>query len=138
VGRDDYIARKSFPDEIGRNSYYLDVHLSKAAKDMAEPELESRSARYNPGESHGIPYRCLTPKGLKNVLVASRSISADRAVQGSTRVMPVCLVMGEAASLAVAMAAGSDTVNTHAVDTHQLRNRLKEYGAYLPDVDQSK
>lgn len=132
--RDDYLARRSFSDEIGRNSYYLDVHLSKAAKDMAEPELEKRCARYAPGESHGIPYRCLTPRGLNNVLVAGRSISSDRAVQGSTRVMPVCLVMGEAAGLAAAMAAGSKNINTHTVDTAQLRDRLKAYGAYLPDV----
>ncbi len=50
---------------------------------------------YGKGESHGIPYRCLTPKGLKNVLVAGRSISAEQMVQGSTRVMPCCLAMAK-------------------------------------------
>ena len=29
------------------------------------------------GESHGIPYRCLTPKGIKNLLTAGRCISTD-------------------------------------------------------------
>ncbi|HAI14669.1 MAG TPA: FAD-dependent oxidoreductase [Phycisphaerales bacterium] len=136
--RDDYIARRSFPDEIARNSYYLDVHLSKSEKDMAEPELDKRCARYEPGESHGIPYRCLTPKGLKNVLIAGRCISADRAVQGSTRVMPVCLVMGEAAGLAAAMAGQAQSIDTHAIDTNDLRSRLQAYGAYLPKVDDSQ
>ncbi len=132
--REDYIERRSFPDEIARNSYYLDVHLSLAAKkDKTEAQLDKENARYGPGESHGIPYRCLTPKGLKNVLVAGRAISSDRAVQGSTRVMPVCLAMGEAAGLAAAMASNGDVVDTHAVDTNDLRKRLKDYGAYLPE-----
>jgi hypothetical protein len=53
-------------------------------------------------------------------------------VQGSTRVMPVCLAMGEAAGTAAAMAARKDTVDVHALDTNALRNRLKNCGAYLP------
>lgn len=137
--RDDYIARRSFPDEICRNSYFLDVHLSlKAKAGTTEAELGKHYARYDAGESHGVPYRCLTPKGLRNVLVAGRSISADRAVQGSTRVMPVCLAMGEAAGLAAVLASGLEQIDVHAVDTEQLRSRLKAHGAYLPDVDVSK
>jgi len=67
----DYLNRKTFEDEICRNSYYLDIH-----------DKSSNGYRYDKGESHGIPYRCLTPKKLDNVLVAGRSISTDRAVQG--------------------------------------------------------
>ena len=87
--------------------------------------------RYGPGESHGIPYRCLTPKKLKNVLVAGRAISTDRPVQGSTRVMPVCLVMGEAAGMAACLAAKSKSRDVHKVDVKLLRKRLKEEGAYI-------
>jgi len=129
----DYVARQSFPDEICRNSYYIDCHVrigdeSKLGGDLAGAvNVES----YGPGESHGIPYRCLVPKNLQNVLVAGRSISCDRPVQGSVRVMPVCLATGEAAGLAAALAAKSDA-NTHNVDTNILRMRLKEEGVYLP------
>ena len=97
--------------------------MKEGGLDMAE-----RCAHYGPGESHGVPYRCLTPKGLKNVLVAGRSISCDRAVQGSVRVMPVCLAMGEAAGIAAAMADN----DVHAVDVDKLRSRIKEEGGYLP------
>jgi hypothetical protein len=89
---------------------------------------------YGNGESHGIPYRCLTPKGLKNVLVAGRCISTDRMVQGSTRVMPVCLAMGEAAGTAAVLAASRDG-DVHAVNSDELRSQLKAQGAYLPEVD---
>ena len=90
-----------------------------------------RFERYKKGESHGIPYRCLIPGKLKNVLVAGRSISTDRNVQGSTRVMPVCLCMGEAAGIAAAMALKT-AGEVRRVDVKRLRTRLKKHGAYLP------
>jgi len=133
---DDYKSRRSFPDEIGRNCYFIDIHQTMAERDMdprkAQDEHRGRQLRMGKGESHGIPYRCLTPKGIGNVLVAGRSISTDHVVHGSTRVMPVCLVMGEAAGVAAAMAAGSQSPDVHAVDTDALRDRLRSRGAYLP------
>ena len=129
---DDYDARRSFADEICRNSYYLDVHCRT---DDPHGKQAKKSGRMGPGESHGIPYRCLTPRGLRNVLVAGRSISTDRAMQGSTRVMPVCLAMGEAAGLAAAAAAREDSPDIRSVDTKRLRKRLREYGGYLPKTE---
>ncbi len=131
---DDYIERRTFSDEICRNSYPIDIH---AAKDEIEQTMQGgfhvmdRFDNYKSGESHGIPYRCLTPKGIKNVLVSGRAISCDRLVQGSVRVMPPCLCMGEAAGIAAFMAL--DKCNdVHAVDTKVLREKLCNYGAYLP------
>jgi len=128
---DDYLARRSFDDEICRNSYYIDIHSAK--KDAGKPhsEIEKRTHRYAKGESHGLPYRCLTPRDLDNVLVAGRSISCERSVQGSVRVMPVCLAMGEAAGMAAAYAMKHGN-NVHQVNAQQLRSRLREMGGYLP------
>ncbi|WP_019911778.1 FAD-dependent oxidoreductase [Paenibacillus sp. HW567] len=131
---DDYVSRRSFEDEICRNSYYIDIHGTEKEEKQAGGKPEAIK-RYGPGESHGIPYRCLTPRSLKNVLVAGRSISCVREVQGSVRVMPVCLAMGEAAGIAAAMAAVLPEHNVHAVDISELRRRLREEGAYLPDAD---
>ena len=91
---------------------------------------EQLNMRYKKGESHGIPYRSLLPKGLTNVIVAGRSMSCDRKIQGSVRVMPNCLCTGEAAGLAAAIAAWNDR-NVHNVDVDALRSRLREYGAYF-------
>lgn len=140
---DDFKSLRSFDDEIARNCYFIDVHHKKSevalfnhgakhGNDGALKELKIGRYDLNPGESHGIPYRCLTPKGLPNVLVAGRSISTDRVTQGSTRVMPVCLVMGEAAGTAAAMAAATPAPDVHTVDTDKLRARLREMGAWLP------
>ncbi|ASA20715.1 FAD-dependent oxidoreductase [Paenibacillus donghaensis] len=128
---DDYVSRRSFADEICRNSYFIDIHGTEQ-EEKQEGGKQEAIKRYGPGESHGIPYRCLTPRGLRNVLVAGRAISCAREVQGSVRVMPVCLAMGEAAGLAAAMAAGVAEPDVHAVDVEQLRTRLREEGAYLP------
>jgi hypothetical protein len=132
---EDYIERRTFSDEICRNSYFIDLHLTKEeAKTSDELEMAMRFNRYEKGESHGIPYRCLTPRGLKNVLVAGRSISCDRSVQGSVRVMPVCLAMGEAAGIAAAHATEQSQPDVHQIDTTRLRRRLREEGAYLPQL----
>ncbi|XHR29642.1 MAG: FAD-dependent oxidoreductase [Chthoniobacteraceae bacterium] len=132
---DDYMERRSFKDEICRNAYYIDVHAAKAqaARDTQGSEShETRTFRYGPGESHGLPYRCLLPRGLRNVLVVGRSISCERIVQGSVRVMPVCLAMGEAAGIAAQRAASEHGGEVRAVDVAALRTRLRARGAYLP------
>ena len=117
---DDWRARRQFDDEIGRNCYYIDIHKSGAVPVF-----------YKKGESHGIPYRCLTPKGLKNVLVAGRCISTDEEAFGSLRVMPPCLVTGEAAGMAAYHAIQQGHDDVHKVDTQHLRARLKEEGQYF-------
>lgn len=116
----DWMERKSFEDEIGRNCYYIDVH-----KEGHKP------TRYKKGESHGIPYRCLTPKGLKNLLTAGRCISTDEEAFGSLRVMPPCLVTGEAVGMAAVHAMKQAKNDIHQIDVQFLRKRLKEEGQYF-------
>ncbi|MBC8039086.1 MAG: FAD-dependent oxidoreductase [Opitutaceae bacterium] len=129
---EDWLARRTFPDEICRNAYFIDLHFTaEEARKKQNVDVEARFQHYAAGESHGIPYRCLTPKGIRNLLVAGRNISCDHPAHGSIRVMPVCLAMGEAAGVAAALAA-ADAGDTHAVDTRRLRERLRACGAYLP------
>ncbi|NDV60748.1 FAD-dependent oxidoreductase [Bacteroides sp. 519] len=118
---DDWVARKEFDDSIGRNSYYIDIHKSNAKEYQ----------RYGKGESHGIPFRTLLPVGLKNVFVAGRCISTDHYAHGSLRVMPPCLVTGEAVGVAAGQIYKSQKPDVHNVDTAKLRNRLKKVGQLL-------
>lgn len=118
---EDWQARRDFDDSIGRNSYYIDVHKKDA----------THYPRYGKGESHGIPFRSLVPVGLKNVLVAGRCMSTDHYAHGSLRVMPPCLVTGEAVGVAAGQIYSSKSPDVHAVDISRLRNRLKEVGQLL-------
>ncbi|HEY3377593.1 MAG TPA: FAD-dependent oxidoreductase [Armatimonadota bacterium] len=133
---EDFFARRHFHDEVCRNAYPVDIHTTKAESATAHTQDWNplqRFENYGPGESHGIPYRCLTPAGLRNVLVAGRAISCDHVVQASVRVMPVCLVLGEAAGIAAAHATGLPTHDVHTMDTAHVRARMNAEGAYLPE-----
>jgi len=135
----DYLARRSFPDEICRNAYNIDIHgtaeettdIDRKPIEEIKRWLEETTSPLGPGESYGIPYRCLIPRGLHNVLVAGRCISTDRVVNGSIRIMACCLTTGEAAGIAAAMAASADH-HVRNVDPALLRASLREHGAYLP------
>ena len=85
----DYLDRRTFEDEILRNNYYIDIHNTPAEggrqKGGERWWSDTRFEHYGNGETHGLPYRCLTPKTLQNVLVAGRCVSCDHATQGSLR-----------------------------------------------------
>lgn len=130
---EDYMARRTFPDEIARNCYFLDVHASGKRTAMSIEERKKfvgNCSKYMPGESHGIPFRSLIPLGFDNLIVAGRIISCDRQVFGSIRVMPCCLTTGEAAGTAAAIAANNQ-IGIHKIDVDELRKILKENGAYF-------
>jgi hypothetical protein len=130
---DDFRRRAVFDDEIGRYAYAVDLHPVDL-DDSEECHQTFERLRLAPGESYGIPYRCLTPRTLSNVLVAGRCLSADRAVQGSLRVMPGCYITGQAAGVAAAMVATGQG-DAHTVEVRELQRRLKKLGAYLPNLD---
>jgi hypothetical protein len=129
---EDYLKRRSFPDEIGRNCYFLDVHISQEdRKRLLKGEINGEEGweHYKRGESHGLPRGILQVKAGENILAAGRNVSTDHRVQGSVRVMPVCFVMGEAAGVMAALTGKGKDVRE--VDTTALRETLKKDGAYF-------
>ena len=106
VTLDDYVNRRNFDDEIARNSYWLDCHSAANNKNSTEIKIDNT---YKKGDSHGIPFRCLIPENIRNLLVAGRCISVERTVLSSTRVMPNCLATGEAAGIGAALAVKTNT-----------------------------
>ena len=66
---------------------------------------QSVSIRHGDGESYGIPYGCLVPKGIDNLLVAGRIIGTDRGMQASVRVIPCCYITGQATGVAASICA---------------------------------
>ena len=135
LGIADYKKRAVFPDEIGRYAYAIDIHpgTTDAASYEKHRKEFDQEYRYGRGESYGIPYRVITPKGLDNVLVAGRCVSTDQLVHGSLRVMPGCFITGQAAGVAAAMASNSGK-SVHGIDVKELQRRLKAFGAYLPNA----
>jgi hypothetical protein len=82
------------------------------------------------GKYYGVPYGCLVPENCSNLLVAGRCVSADSEAAGAIRVMPPCMGMGQAAGVAAALCAASDT-DVRALDVSELRARLRASGVVL-------
>jgi hypothetical protein len=90
------------------------------------------------GVTYSIPFRCLLPRELENLLVAGRCISVDHRVHHATKEIPPCMATGEAAGTAAALAL-QQGVPVGELDVATLRGRLRARGAILalgePAVD---
>ena len=125
----DYFERANFDDEIGRCSYPVDRHAAtKDANAQNGALIDLAASKYQKGESYGIPYRVLIPKGIKNLLVPGRALSADQVAQASVRIMPACFVTGQAAGIAAGLASDGDVRN---ISIKELQNRLVNIGAII-------
>lgn len=80
--------------------------------------------------AYGIPYRGLIPLGLDNVLIAGRMMTVDKVAHNSTRNTVCCLICGQAAGTAAAIAVG-DSVTPAKVDVEKLRTTLQSAGVLL-------
>ncbi len=84
------------------------------------------------GPYFGVPYPCLVPKGISNLLVAGRALSADAIAGSATRMIPCCIIFGQAAGTAAALAI-KEGILPATVNEKKLCTVLKEQGAYLGD-----
>jgi hypothetical protein len=87
----DVRAETQFFDRIAMASYPLDLH--PYTKDEHNP-FGPRRYYYT------LPLRSLVTRGVDNVFVASRSMSATYSAAGSARVIPITMSAGEAAGAA--------------------------------------
>ena len=83
-----------------------------------------------PGHYHEIPYRCLLPAGIENLIVAGRCLSATFAAQAAVRIQQNCRAFGEAAGAAAALAI-ENGVAPRNINTEELRRRLNAVGAQI-------
>ncbi len=79
---------------------------------------------------YDIPYRCLIPRGVENLLLAGRCISGTHEAMASFRVMSICMAMGEAAGIAAAISAETG-VSPRSVKAEQIQKILLAKGADL-------
>ncbi|MFR2464534.1 MAG: FAD-dependent oxidoreductase [Clostridia bacterium] len=63
---------------------------------------DANNLPYN-GKPYTIPYRCLLPKDVQNLLLCGRCISGTHMAHASYRLMPICMAMGQAAGAAAAL-----------------------------------
>ena len=117
--QEDLKALARFDDAIAVANYDIDIH---------NPEGTGTSHYFfGKGEWYQIPYRCLIPKGMNNLLVAGRCISSTHEAQASYRIMPYCAELGQAAGTAVSVAVKNGT-NVRNVNIGEVQAILREEG----------
>lgn len=110
---------RTFPDSIAVDVSAFDVHDVKGA------DVDFQGLR-----PYELPYRCMVPKSVEQLLVAGRCISADHAAHGRSRNVPACMATGQAAGIAAAIALeGNTTVRLVSIERVQLA--LREIGMPL-------
>jgi hypothetical protein len=74
-----------------------------------------------------IPYRCMLPRGVKNLLVTGRAIGGDRISHAATRNMACCAVAGQGAGIAAALSV-KDSVALDEVSIQAVQQELARQG----------
>jgi hypothetical protein len=91
LAEDDVLGCRRFADGIGRSAWPIEKHVAGG---------ETLWRFLEPGTWYTIPYRALVPRGIDNLLVAGRCLSADPMAFASVRVIGPCMLEGQAAAVA--------------------------------------
>lgn len=114
---EDVLKGRKFDDSICYSAYTIDIHNPAGTGTIIK--------NLNKGDYYGIPYRCLLPINISNLLVAGRPISSTHEAHSSLRVMPICTAMGEAAGTAAALSI-KNNIMPDILDSKLLRQKLIE------------
>jgi choline dehydrogenase-like flavoprotein len=118
---DDVLGAREFEDGIGRSAWPIERHVRGG---------ETRWRFLERGSFYTIPYRSLVPRGVGNLLVAGRCLSADAGAFGSVRVIGPCMLEGQAVAVAARLIRDADS-GPGAVDVDRLRAELAALGVPL-------
>lgn len=119
---EDVLSCARFDDWVVREARFnFDVHnLTGASLDRTGAQKH-----FPKDNQYEIPYRCLIPQGIDNLLLAGRCISGTHMAHSNYRVMPMCVAMGEAAGCAAALAVRQG-VGVRAVDARDIQALLTQ------------
>ena len=109
---------RHFDDGICRAAWPIELHVPGGLTEWRFLEDD---------RWYTVPYRCLVPERIANLLVAGRCVSATREGFASVRVIGPCMGEGQAAATAIAVshARGGRLPD---VDVAELRSRLAAEG----------
>ncbi len=138
LGIEDFRNRRQFADQVAVYNRPTDVHPTDTTKKEYERFLKDFDGKDNlgAGNSVGIPYSILVPRGWENLWVAGRCHSSDTKVHGSIRAQSAAYMMGQAAATAAAQSIATGQPGND-LNTATLVETLRANGAYLPQTELS-
>ena len=110
---------------IGVGDYPVDQHHTRYTGWEALPNLYFHSV-----PSYGLPMGTLLPEGVDGLIVAEKSISVSNIVNGSTRLQPVVMQIGEAAGIIAALAV-REGIEPREVSVRRVQREVLRGGGYL-------
>jgi hypothetical protein len=123
---EDVTEERKFPDVIHKSAFPANaVHV-------VGPNTLATMVPTGPknGGSHDVPYRCLVPREVENLLVAGKAISAERGAY--QRFLMQNMASGQAAGVAAALCAKKNiTPRMLEADVSELQQILVAQGAIL-------
>lgn len=118
---------------IAVGDYPVDHHHASHPDAENLPELH-----FYPVPSYNLPMGCLLPQSIDDFIVAEKSISVTNIVNGTTRLQPIVLQIGQAAGVIAALSI-KENLSPAKVSVRKAQNRLLEQGGYLlPYLDVPK
>jgi len=124
---EDILGAARSEDVVALCGYRMDVHGYDGGPVYHEP---ARGTQVKDCGAYDIPYGCLVPKGVENLLVAGRCVSASHLAQSSLRVQGPCMGMGHAAGTAAALSLRLG-VSPRELEVRVLQEQLLQQGALL-------
>lgn len=127
-------AEKLYRTCIAVGDYPVDHHHNRYHGDEKLPNLY-----FHPIPSYGLPLGTLIPVNTDGLIVAEKSISVSNIVNGTTRLQPVVLQIGQAAG-ALAAIAVKENKKIKEVGVREVQYEILAAGGYLLpylDVDMS-
>lgn len=121
----DPYRRPLYRTAIAVGDYPVDQHHARYSGWDSLPNLY-----FHPIPSFGLPLGVLFPAGQPGLIVAEKSISVTNLVNGSSRLQPVVLQLGQAAGIAAALAA-AEGCEPAEVSVRRVQQALLDAGAYL-------
>ncbi|MFX1534837.1 MAG: FAD-dependent oxidoreductase [Promethearchaeota archaeon] len=82
---------------------------------------------------YDLPYRCLVPKKIENLLVAGRCVSTTHEAQACVRMICPCHATGEVTGTAAALAV-SKNLTPRDIDVSELQKRLIKQNVIIKDL----
>ena len=116
--KEDVLSARRFEDVIARGIHPVDIHDGGVGRGMNITSLD---------RPYDVPYRCLLPQKVENLIVAGRCVSATREAFGSVRGTTTCMATGQAAGTAAVMSLVSKG-NPNSVDVKKLQEKLIQDG----------
>jgi len=120
------------PDSLGGHRFDDSIAADASALDIHDPKGGDVDFQSLP--TYEIPYRCLVPMGVEQLLVAGRCISADHVAHARSRNMPACMATGQAAGVAAAVAI-EEGVTVRNVPVEKVQDALRKLNMPLHAED---